>query len=284
MVFKHDTMEKSKTWGKPFFRFFQFHCPRKCSFSPKVASSKVQPIKVLNANKHMLQSLSLLNLVQARCCLKRTPAPGYATDTLFLLDVALLMVYRRISRFWLSPAAKHSASDSSHSGHEPNLSIIRTILPRRHHRMCIPHSPCHSAIDSSSLITDVRSFSRDHRFMIVIPKWAWLSRKNRGFFCKWLRIHSIQFFFDGNHLCKVPCCNLFFIWESMRWKTCQDSAGVGNSHKCKGLLLPVQFRLGGTEPFGSVKFNTRTYGEWKGTSRTNVGTLAWFSSYSPDKA
>jgi hypothetical protein len=46
MVF-YATVEKPTTW-KALLLLSQAHCPRKCPFSPKVASRKVQPNVLLN--------------------------------------------------------------------------------------------------------------------------------------------------------------------------------------------------------------------------------------------
>ena len=217
----HATVEKLTTW-KALLLLSQPHCPRKCPFSPKVASLKVQPINVLNdmtptvlrqakeelrrtrsrltrtAISHILRNQSLHSLAQAQRCLKRLRClPTRQTHILplpWVLNIALLMVYRRISRFLLIRRMcllRHictiqvprrcrlisrlpSRSNQSYSmvtqgtqqlpnavihrkqDTEPNMGIIRTILPRLHHMgiplisgrriLGIPHSPCQLGI------------------------------------------------------------------------------------------------------------------------------------------
>ena len=200
----HATVERPTTW-KALLLLFQPRCPRKCLFSQRVASSKVQAINGLNdmtptvhrqakegltrraqsrltqtAISHILQNQSLHNLAQARCCLKPLRCPSTRQTRILPsawdLNMALLMVYRRISRFRLIRRMCHpshictiqlprrcrlinrllpSSSKQSHStitqgihqlpiavihrmqDTEPNKGIIRIILPRPHHRMGI---------------------------------------------------------------------------------------------------------------------------------------------------
>lgn len=218
----HATVEKLTTW-KALLLLSQPHCPRKCLFSPKVASRKA--INVLNdmtptvlrqakeglrrtqsrltrtAISHILRNQSLHNLAQARCCLKQlrclATRQTHILPSPWVLKVALLMVYPRTSRFPVIPHKCHrqhictiqvprrcrlinrllpSRSNQSYSmatqgtqqlliavihrkqDTEPSMGIIRTILPRPHHRMGIPlisgrrrilgipHSPCQSGI------------------------------------------------------------------------------------------------------------------------------------------
>ena len=190
------------TWKAPLL-LSQPHCPRKYLFSRLVASRKVQPIIVLNHITSAVLShakdglrrtqnrltwttishippINLSSLAQARCCLKPLRCPSTRQTRILPsawdLNMALLMVYRRISRFRLIRRMCHpphictiqlprrcrlinrllpSSSKQSHStitqgihqlpiavihrmqDTEPNKGIIRIILPRPHHRMGI---------------------------------------------------------------------------------------------------------------------------------------------------
>ena len=95
-----------------------------CSEMPFLTEGRVIEGSANKSNKHMLQGLLSL-LVQARCCLKRTPVRGYATDSDIFLHVCT-GVYPGFDLYatGVPPAANHNASDSSHLGHEPYLGII----------------------------------------------------------------------------------------------------------------------------------------------------------------
>ena len=200
----HATVEKLTTW-KALLLLSQLHC-QKCLFFPKVALSKVQLINVLNdmtltvlrqakeelrraqsrltrtAISRIVQNQFLHSPAQAQCCLKQlqylVTRQIHIPPSPWVLNIALLMVYRRISRFRLirhmclpphictiqvprhcrlinnrflpsrSNRLLNTVTQGTHQlliavihriqDTEPSMGIIRIILTHPHHRMGIP--------------------------------------------------------------------------------------------------------------------------------------------------
>jgi hypothetical protein len=117
----HATLEKLTTW-KTLLLLSQPHCPRKCPFSQKVASWKVQQISVLNdmtpmvlrqakeqtrraqsrltrtTISHIMRNQSLRSLAQARCCLQcLLTRQTHTLPSSWALNIALLIMYPHTS-------------------------------------------------------------------------------------------------------------------------------------------------------------------------------------------